>query len=453
MKNAMTLLLAGSLALSACGDDDTTVFPDASPTPDGMSSVDARPSDGGTTVTPVDITADIEGDTTWTADHTYTLKKHIFVRSGTLTIQPGVQIFGDEGSSLVITTNARLDAQGTAEAPIVFSSSKAVGSRAPGDWGGVVLLGLAPINVTGGSNQIEGFPAGTSGTTYGGTDPQHDCGILRYVRIEFAGYPLTQDNELNGLTLGGCGSSTLLDHVQVHKGKDDALEIFGGLPNVKHVVLSQMEDDGLDWDFGFVGKMQFVVIQQNNRGNQGIEADNNKDANDATPRSMPTIYNMTIVGSDAAPGGALDVQKGIHFRRGTAGHLYNVIVAHAADFPVDIDGTSSVNQANAGNLFLKNSIFFDNGNQTSWSDTNDGGFDEGSFFRNASQANLESDPSLMNALDPTAPSFAPASNSPALVPTNAATPPNDGFFDTAARFIGAVGSSDWTAGWTAFPQN
>lgn len=458
-------LAAGLLALTAiaCGDDAGDPIDAAVPIPDQfVPGIDADTTDAplGTpdafVVTPLDVTADITADTTWTRDHSYTLKTHIFVRSGTLTIQSGVTILGDTGSSLVVTSAGQIDAQGTATEPVVFTSSQPVGSRVGGDWGGVVLLGLAPINITGGTAQIEGFPAGTMGTTYGGTAPTHDCGTLMYVEIQFAGFLLAPGNELNGLTVGACGSGTTLDFIHVHQGSDDGIEFFGGTADIKHLIVSQNQDDGLDWDYGWIGRVQYVIVQQSLLSNQGIEADNNGTANDALPRSMPTIYNATLVGSDAAPGGATQVQKGMHLRRGTAGRIHNAIVAHFADFPIDVDGAPAVAQTPA-NLFIKNSIFFDNGNQVLWADAtdNDAGFDEGAYFRDAAMtnsfANREVDPQITTALSQTAPNFMPPAGSPAL--TGAATPPNDGFFNTAATFVGAVGATDWTLDWTTYPQN
>lgn len=449
MSKSLWSSLAAALALAACGGDDDATPIDAPPAP-----IDSG-TDGTTAPTRVDVTADITASTTWTADTIYVLKTHVFVRSGTLVIEAGTRIEGDNGSSIVVTNGGKIDVRGTAAAPVVMTSAQPEGSRSPGDWGGLVLLGQAPINITGGTSQIEGFPAGTAGTSYGGTDAAHDCGKLSYLRIEFAGFELAPNNELNGLTVGACGSATAIDHVQVHKGSDDGIEVFGGTANLRHVLVSQVLDDGLDWDYGWVGKAQFVIIQQSTGSNQGIEADNNGNANDALPRSQPTIYNLSIVGSDAAPGGALQNQKGMHLRRGTAARIYNAIVTAVADFPIDVDGTASAAQASAGNLFVRNSIFFDNGGQATWQDAtdNDGGLVERDLFLTNEQTNREADPMLSMATSLTAPSFAPAAASPALVAGNAATPPSDGFFDATATFVGAVGASDWTAGWTAFPAD
>src|SRR5690606_13500288 len=132
---------------------------------------------------------EIASDTTWTADNTYVLTNLTYVAGGsTLTIEPGTVVQGREGSALVVTAGSRLVAEGTAEEPIVLTSAVAEGGRAPGDWGGVVLLGNAPINLPGGTNQIEGIDPTEDRGTYGGTDAAHDCGSLRYVRIEFAGF-------------------------------------------------------------------------------------------------------------------------------------------------------------------------------------------------------------------------------------------------------------------------
>lgn len=450
MSKQLWFSVAAALGLAACGGDDSQTTPvDAPPAIDAPTATDGTPLP-----TPVDVTADITASTTWTADHIYVLKTHIFVRSGTLTIEAGTRVLGDNGSSIVVTTGGKIDVQGTAAKPVVMTSSQPEGSRLPGDWGGLVLLGTAPINVTGGTSQIEGFPAGTTGTQYGGTNAAHDCGKVNYLRVEFAGFELAPNNELNAFTVGACGSATVIDHVQAHLGSDDGVEVFGGTANLKHILVSQSQDDGLDWDFGWVGKAQFVIVQQSAFSNEGFEADNNGNANDALPRSAPTIYNATLVGSDRQPGGANQKQMGMHLRRGTAGQIYNSIITSFADFPIDVDGAATVAQTPAS-LFIKNSIFFDNGNQTTWADPtdNDGGFDEGAYFKNETSNKLV-DPRITSALNLASPNFHPGANSPAMTASNAATPPSDGFFDATATYLGAIGGTDdWTLGWTAYPAN
>jgi hypothetical protein len=448
MQSKLRVLLATTVAIliGGCGSEESGKPPGPGPGPGpGTSAVQ-------------DVTADIVQDVTWKAGTTYTLKRHIFVENAVLTIEAGTRIKGDPGSSLVITQSARIDAAGTAQKPIVFSSSQPEGTRQPGDWGGVVLLGKAPINVSGGSDKIEGFPASELRTGYGGADPTHNCGRLNYVRIEFAGFELAPDNELNGLSVGACGSDTELDYIQVHRGNDDGIEFFGGTVNAKHLVITQNDDDGLDWDFGWQGKVQFVIVQQSKvAGDNAFEADNNKNQSDASPRSTPTIYNATLIGSGAEPGMAVKTQRGMLLRRGTAGRMYNFVVAHFADFPIDIDGEASVarTEGDLADLYIKNSIFFANGNQESWQDSmdNDAMFDEGGFFRGETSNHMAMDPTLTLPLDVERPDFKPLAGSPCLNAGMAATPPDDGFFDPRATFVGAIGDTDWTAGWTAYPRN
>ncbi len=449
--------LAFAFGVAACGgddDDDDTAQPDAAATPDGETS------------NIVEVADDIGSDTTWTADKVYVLEDNIFVRDATLTVEAGTLIQGQNNSSLVVTNTAEIQAVGTASDPIVFTSGQPEGTRLPGDWGGIVLLGNATINVTGGTDNIEGFPAGTEGTEFGGTDDSHDCGTLKYVRIEFAGFELSTDNELNGLTVGACGSDTVLDYIQVHKGADDGVEFFGGKANLKHVIVTQPDDDGIDWDFGWSGNGQFLIVQQSSTaGNFGFESDSNKNDNDATPRSAPTIWNLTLIGSNSDPGNAIKTQGGMLLRRGTAGLINNAIIAYFTDFAVDIADYSTAEQATAATptLAISNSYFFDNANDTNdgWpadfdvdegeendcESSNTNCLDEHALFTGASLENaFGTDPQLADALNLTAPDFAPAS---ALT---GATPGSG--FDASATYVGAIGGgSDWTDGWTAFPAN
>lgn len=409
------------------------------------------------------VTADVTASATWSATNVYRLMNLVYVRAAsgttTLTIEPGTIVVGEFGSALAVTRTGRLVADGAAAtpvAPIIFTSSKPYGDRRRGDWGGVVLLGSAVINTTnggGGSNNIEGISA-TAETSYGGNDDAHDCGTLRYVRIEYAGYVFGTNNELNGLTLGGCGSGTTLDYIQVHKGLDDGIEFFGGTASMKHVVISWPDDDGLDWDFGWRGKVQFLVVQQEpSAGDKGFEADNNGTNQDFTPRSDPTIYNAIVVGSGKAAGVA-PAQVGLSLKVGTAGHLYNTIVTRFSDGSVDVDNASTTAQVTAGNLTLENSIVYGNsGTAASWGpDPDNDGIADNTLFDVAGKNNRTVDP-LLGSYLLDAPSYVPLAGSPAL--TGGATPPSDGFFDATATFVGAFEdeASDWTAGWTAYPNN
>ena len=452
MRNLVLAALAG-LALTAC--------PAPTMNPPGSTG-------GGTAMmaTRVDVTEAITTATTWTKDKNYVLKNIIYVDGAVLTVEPGTKVLGERGSALVVTRTGQLIAEGTATEPIVFTANYPEGMRGVGNnnWGGLLLNGKAAINVTGGDNKAEGL-ADEPRNRYGGgmtPDNAHSCGKLRYVRVEFAGQPLSANDELNGLTLNACGTGTVVDYVQVHRGIDDGVELFGGSVDLKHVVITGSDDDGLDWDQGWTGRAQFLVVQQlPGRGNHGIEADNNRASQDAMPRSNPTLFNVTLVGrapdsSDPGEGRS----RGMSFRVGSAGSLNNVVVTNFNDWAMFVDGSNSQARWTDGSLGVKNSIFFKNP-MAAWqnvrpSNLADGGvpadnFDEEMALLAPSLNNRQVDPLLSSASVVTAPVFKPLTDSPAL--TGGATPPDDGFFDVTATFVGAVGSTDWTAGWTAFPEN
>jgi hypothetical protein len=245
------------------------------------------------------------------------------------------------------------------------------------------------------------------------------------------------------------------------------VEVFGGTVNLKHIVLTLNDDDALDWDQGWTGKAQFIAMHQNRlAGNHGIEADNSSSAPNATPRSAPEIWNATFLGSNRTAGQAAQTQGGANMRVGTAGKIMNAVFAYFNDFALDVGGADSAALAQAGTLDVTNSIFFNGkaalatGNFAESGSTNDGSFDEyAHFIGTLARNNQVIDPQLSAGLyvAPAAgapanvPSFVPPALSPPL--TGAATPPDDGFFDTTATFIGGVGTTDWLAGWTAYPES
>ncbi|MGH7601813.1 MAG: T9SS C-terminal target domain-containing protein, partial [bacterium] len=204
------------------------------------------------------VSGNITTNTTWTSNNTYLLNGFVYVKAGaTLTIEPGTVIYGDKASkgALIIEQGAKIIADGTAAQPIVFTSALPAGQRSYGDWGGLILCGRAPINVPGGTATIEGGV----GSIYGGTDPADNSGTLRYVRLEFPGIAFQPNSEINGLTLGGVGSGTIIDYVQVSYSGDDGFEFFGGTVNAKHLISLRTLDDDFDTDFGYSGKVQYAV--------------------------------------------------------------------------------------------------------------------------------------------------------------------------------------------------
>jgi hypothetical protein len=428
---------------------------------------------------PVDCTgevvvgADITADTTWECP-TYVLSRRIFVESGaTLTIAPGTTILGEVGvaetTALVVTRGARLIARGTEAEPIVFTSGNPEGARITGDWAGVVLLGDAPTNdgaCEGDGDtateacdapgylqdRVEGIDVGDDRGLYGGTSLTGSCGELEYVRIEFAGAELSPDNELNGLTLGACGSGTLVSHVQVHRGKDDGVELFGGTVSLDHVVISGASDDGLDFDEGWRGNAQFVVIHQfPGSGDAAIEADNLGADETAEPRTDPTLFNFTLVGTSE--------NVAMVLREGVRGTLRNFVLSGFGEPPDLRAAEVDLSAEWPTYLSIEQSVFFGVGAWPVEADAEDDdlGFDEEAAITDAARAND------MGSVDPQLGSV--AASDPDYVPANTAmgeraTPAfNDrapsGFGDVTATYAGAFapGGTDWTAGWTAYPAN
>jgi hypothetical protein len=395
------------------------------------------------------LRGEITKDMKLTPKNRYLLEGGVFVRSGaTLRIKAGTQIFAGERSFLVIDRGAKIIAKGKANKPIVFTSAQDEGKRKRGDWGGLIINGFAPINAPSGEADGEG---GTG--KYGGRNPNDNSGFLQYVRVEFAGFPLTPTNELNGIAFQGVGNGTVVDHIQVIESGDDAMEFFGGTVNVKFVLLVGSMDDGFDWTGGWQGKAQFVIIQQDGsiEANNGIEADNDQNNNDLEPRSKPTLFNFTIIG-DSTTKTASSI--GALLRVGTAGKLANFVVQNYKDVGVRIKDQSTLNQLNSGSLSLESMIFFENKKGATQFQNNDGtdAGDLSVMFRNM----RITDPKLTNPLSKDIPNFRPESGSPALDTTLVTAPPGGDSFFERVNFIGGMGpgeSDDWTRGWSSYKRN
>ncbi|PYF75182.1 hypothetical protein [Pedobacter nutrimenti] len=249
--------------------------------------------------------------------------------------EDGVTVTKDIRGVLVIVKGAKIDAVGTESAPIVFTSDKAPGSRVAGDFGGVILLGKAPINQPY-TTVIEGLPKPSAAVdiTYGGTESTDNSGTLQYVRIEYAGFQLFKDNEINGLTLGGVGNGTTLEHIQVTYSADDSFEFFGGTVNAKWLVAAGGDDDDFDFDFGYSGTIQYAVgVKAVNSTHStsggasdanGIESDNNKAGDGAIPRTNPVLKNLTILGTNV---NNTALRAGNRWRRNSGLDIQNSIVA------------------------------------------------------------------------------------------------------------------------------
>jgi hypothetical protein len=319
------------------------------------------------------VTSNITSNQSWGAGGCmHILDGTIFVNANViLTIRPGAVIKGKKvstngsPSALVFLRDSKINAAGTQANPIVFTSDQAVGARTKGDWGGLVINGRAPTNVPGG----EGLAEGLSNVPFGGSESNDNSGVVRFVRIEFAGRSLTVDNELNLFTLNSVGAGTTIDHVATNVGLDDCHEWFGGTVKEKFLVGTACGDDGLDWQLGFTGSVQNAYIHQNisviESGGNGIEADNNENGFLLTPVSHPNFCNITVVGTRGQAGSPAGTnQLGALLRRGTEGFMAKMIVEgfHAAGLQLQhATPGCSAGPALTGALLIRDSIFFDNG--------------------------------------------------------------------------------------------
>lgn len=406
----------------------------------------------------IPVSGTITSSITWTADKRYVLSDFVGVASpAVLTIEPGTVIYGgDTRATLFIQRGAKIVADGTARRPIIFTSSQRVGSRAQQDWGSLVVLGNAPINVTGGQAFLEGLPSQPA-YSYGGTDAADSSGILRYVRLEFGGFLIATNQEINGLTLGGVGNGTVVDYVEVLHNKDDAFEFFGGTVNAKHLLGIAFADDGLDFDFGYGGSVQFAAmikraVNDESDSNIFTESDNNADGTTATPLTSPRVYNVTSVRVPSNTG-----NYGGVLRRNTAGRFYNVLVQGSKNAPVNLRDAATVNNAGSGALVLDSSILFGDFSDAAFPSRTDGGQSR-TFVFTTNTRNRNVDPQLAigtaSLLETYMPDLEPLDGSPALDADYVAIPPDNGFLE-AVDYLGAVGpGNNWIlSGWASFSDN
>lgn len=404
------------------------------------------------------LQGDITTNTTLTANNTYLLRDIVRVQApAVLTIEPGTIIYGENATkgSLIIKPGAKIIAEGTQTSPIVFTSefTKPGSLQTPnyGDWGGIIILGNAPINVPGGTATIEG-----PGDSFGGNNPDDNSGVLRYVRIEYPGIAYSLNNEINGLTFGGVGKGTTVDYIQVSYSGDDSFEWFGGNVNCKHLVAYRGWDDDFDTDFGYNGKLQFLVALRDPQiadqsSSNGFESDNDGAGSLNTPRTSPTWYNVTLVGPQENSSVSYNslYKRGMHLRRSSQNKVTNSIIM---GWPTGIllDGKNVINDAIAGIMYVKNSIIAGSTKKFVDSTGSVAGFNPTDWFTNNGGRIYSSnaDVMLQDPFNLVQPNFMPKNNSPVL--TGAAVPPNDGFFDTNAKYVGAFGNQNWLEGWTRF---
>lgn len=445
MKKILTVASVCAIALASCNKDNV------GPNSDLNAGLPNKPQ-----ATIPTNAAGIITKTTLSADTVWKIDGVAFVKPGTtLTIPAGTYItsgvtkaYVDEITGfthnikgvLVVPKTAKLIANGTAAAPIVFTSPNAAGSRNPGDFGGVVLLGSATTNQAA-TKRIEGIPQPVGvDVTYGGANAADNSGSLKYVRIEFAGYNLTADNEINGLTLGGVGTGTTLENIQVSWGKDDGFEFFGGTVNAKYLVATSNDDDDFDFDHGYTGTIQYALsLKDPNSTNStssgssdsnGLESDNEGTAPyAATPKTRPVLKNFTFLGIKDATIAGTKLRFGNRWRRGTSYDIQNSIIAGYATGAAFQDGATGTF---TGNVVHAYTAAFSGatpaGNQTNVST------DATTYLKLAGAANIFYPTSPYNPAV-----LRPLSTSPA-------------YGDGSTTYKGAFHPTNtvWTAGWTQF---
>lgn len=413
--------------------------------------------------------------TVLTCDNTYNLDILLYVNSGQdLYIQAGTVIKGAAGTganakSLVVARGGQIWAEGTESCPIVFTAATdnlngnlPLGATGQGLWGSLLVLGRAKNNlllangglaVADGVGTIEGLTAGDSRNHYGaapGAEINDDnSGILRYVSLRHGGTVIGGNNEINGLTLGSVGSGTTIDHVEVVSNQDDAFEFFGGTVNAKYLSALFCNDDYIDWDQGYSGKIQFffgvMMPSPGNQGDKGFENDGDDSSSSNSPLSDPTVYNATIIGRNA--------NRGIENKERTRGFIANSIIAN---FPVGCNfsnaraGVDAYNEWLSGQLEVRNTTYVGVAEIMRVNNAAPSGADLATF---SGQGNI-SDATLIDfsfGIDPVTNAVTGAYNPVPAAGTATTTlaPPVDGFFTTANyRGAFAPGQPAWTASWS-----
>lgn len=421
------------------------------------------------------LSGEITANRSLLAGKTYTIESMVYVKNGaTLTIGKGCTIKGIKGkNALVITRGAKIMAEGTVDSPIVFTSNEA--SPAPGDWGGIVILGRATTNAVyngnAGTGEIEGGVNTTAGDgLYGGTDDNDNSGVLKYVRIEYGGYPFQPNQELNSLTMGAVGAGTTIDYVQCSYGYDDAFEWFGGTVNCKHLIAYKTHDDMFDGDFGFRGNLQFGLGISNPAdadisGSNGFEIDNDATGSDNNPKTAPTFANFTIIGPKQTSTSSAhnDFKRAAHLRRNSRAAILNSVVV---GFPTGIliDGNKCANNILAEDLQVRgvvvssassNKNFDTAGNISVAALTASGSITTYMTTANASWNNVKlgtgADEAGFAAPYAAGNSFSPNPTAGSLLNTGVITSSRLGSWFTVTTYRGACSTTDtWWQGWTKF---
>ncbi len=350
LKTFLIIAIAMGVIVS-CGDDNPI-----DPIDPDEPVEDLHPYDDDIRENGVIIAGPIQGDRTFSADSVYYLDGYVFVESGTLTIEPGTVILSFEQpssvvegneTSLIITRDAQIDAQGTPENPIIFTSEfdeEPFGGAITLDetnsklWAGIIMLGNAPAYSNGNTDaiQIEGIVDADERSQYGGNEPDHSSGIMRYVSIRFTGAEIGPGDEIQGLTLGGVGRGTTLEYIDIFVSADDGIEIFGGTVDIRYISAAFAEDDAFDFDLGWTGTGQYLFALQGGNGADKVAEWDGANPDNAPLYSTARLYNMTLIGRGLnATGG--ENSPGVIMRDGSAYSIYNSIMTDLNGLGIEIE--------------------------------------------------------------------------------------------------------------------
>ena len=429
------------------------------------------------------VEGSIAANESWSADTTYVLKGFVkVVAPAKLTIAAGTTVVGDTnvaGSALFILQGAQIDARGTAARPIVFTSQRPAGSRQPGDWGGLVIVGRGQINRAG-RVVLEGTTATASDEVIysGGADDADNSGVLQYVRVEFAGYPVLQNAELNSFTFAAVGSGTTVDHLQALAGLDDSFEWFGGAVNAKYLVSYEAGDDHFDAAEGYSGKNQFLIAYQDtllraraglpggpSSDPQGFEVDGCEGTGcelgrASEPYTMPVFANFTLVGTGSSVISGQNGGVGMVLRRGAGGTYINGIIARFPGRAISVRDAFTDELRAKDSLTLRNLLLSGNASNFEPVGTN---FGQSTRFAAASIDSTTIAPGALfvslPAANPTSAAvldWTPAAGSPAATgglttfPSIIAARTGTFIVPTAYRGAADPTGPKWWDGWTAY---
>jgi hypothetical protein len=479
MKLLKQFLLAAlfSTALFSCTDDedDAVVTPPSSTADLTQPNVTRTTNATAFTEPSGDILiGDVKTNTVLKTGKTYTLRGFVYVLDGaTLRIEPGVTIKGDKVTkgTLIITRNGKIEANGSATQPIVFTSNQTTPNI--GDWGGIIILGNASNNGafsgTNGLMEIEGGVNDSRGVgLHGGNKDDDNSGVFRYARIEFAGIAFQPDNEINTLTMGSVGSGTTIEYVQASYGGDDSFEWFGGTVNCKYLIAYRGTDDDFDTDFGFRGRIQFGISIRDTAiadfavggTSNSFESDNDAGGSTRTPQTAPVFSNMTLIGpfayATASAGVATPFNRGAHIRRNSACNMFNSAVIGWRT-GTRLEGEGTLGNANSNLLEFKNNHYAGNVVQADQSGAMAGGplasFNTIAWLGTVGWGHTTAALStgVLTNLNYLTPDPRPAAGSALLAGASFSSSKLTNSFFTQTTYRGAVGASDtWFQGWTRF---